>query len=62
MIARDQVVVSRTSAGREESLVVQLRTPIADPRWRVDDLHLEDIVLAYLGRRAPAARLAAVER
>ena len=36
------------------SLTVKLNGPVLDPVWQVDDLGLEDIVLAYLGRDAPA--------
>ena len=31
-------------------------TPIYDPNWTVTQLSLEDIVLAYMGRRANAAQ------
>ena len=36
--------------------MVRIDGPIVDPRWRVDDVGLEEIVLAYLGRGASARR------
>jgi hypothetical protein len=35
-------------------MVVRLNGPVVDPAWQVDDLSLEDIVLAYLGQHAAA--------
>ena len=37
------------------SLTVKLNGPVLDPGWHVDDLGLEDIVLAYLAARTAAA-------
>ena len=39
------------------SLTVQLTGPVIDPAWRVDDLRLEEIVLAYLGQHAASGRV-----
>jgi ABC-2 type transport system ATP-binding protein len=54
-IERDHHVIATTRTPREVSLVVELSGPVIDPAWRVDDLVLEEVVLAYLGRRAAAA-------
>lgn len=50
-VARGHHVVQRMGAGAATSLVVELGGPVLDPAWRVDDLALEDIVLAHLGER-----------
>jgi ABC-2 type transport system ATP-binding protein len=52
-IERDHTVVARTRTPREVSLIVKLAGPVLDPAWRIDDLGLEDIVLAYLSQNAP---------
>jgi ABC-2 type transport system ATP-binding protein len=65
VLGRDHVVVSQQGGGREVSAVVRLGRSVIDPRWRVDDARLEEIVLAYLGRGArgvSAPDLAAVVR
>lgn len=51
-IERDHHVLTCTRTAREVSLVVKLNGPVIDPAWRVDDIDLEEIVLAYLGQRA----------
>jgi ABC-2 type transport system ATP-binding protein len=55
-IEREHHVLTRTRTPREVTLTVKLNGPIVDPSWRVDDLGLEEIVLAYLGKHAAAAR------
>jgi hypothetical protein len=44
------------------SAVARLEAPIHDPSWRVDDVSLEEVVLAYLAGDAPtvAGELASV--
>jgi ABC-2 type transport system ATP-binding protein len=49
-IEREHRVVHINRTPREVSMVVQCRGPIVDPEWRVEDIDLEEIVLAYLGR------------
>jgi ABC-2 type transport system ATP-binding protein len=49
-VERQHQVVSTTRTPREVSMVVKCGAPLLDPEWRVDDLSLEEIVLAYLGR------------
>jgi ABC-2 type transport system ATP-binding protein len=53
-IEREHDVVAKTRTPREVSLIVKLNGPVFDPSWRVDDLDLEEIVLAYLGQHAGA--------
>lgn len=55
-IERDHRVVTNTRTPREVSLIVELRGPLIDPSWRIDDLGLEEIVLAYLGQHAERVR------
>jgi ABC-2 type transport system ATP-binding protein len=55
-IEREHHVVTKTRTPREVSLVVELTGPVIDPAWRVDDLGLEEVVLAYLGEHAASAR------
>jgi ABC-2 type transport system ATP-binding protein len=57
-LERDHKVLTTIRTARQVSLVAELRGPILDPAWKVEDLDLEDIVLAYLGRQAtPGAQL-----
>jgi hypothetical protein len=37
---------------RQTTLLVRTEAPIHDPAWTVDQLSLEDLVLAYMGRPA----------
>ncbi len=48
-IERDHNVLRQESTPRQVSLWVRLNGPVHDPAWQVDDVGLEDIVLAYLG-------------
>ncbi len=51
-IERDHQVLTCTRTPREVSLIAKLNGPVIDPAWRVDDIDLEEIVLAYLGQRS----------
>ena len=51
-IEREHQVLTVTRTPREVSLTVRLSGPVIDPSWRVDDMNLEEIVLAYLGHAA----------
>jgi ABC-2 type transport system ATP-binding protein len=58
----DQHVVSASHTDRQSTLVVRTAGPIHDPAWHVEELSLEDIVLAYMGgpgddRRSSRPRL-----
>lgn len=55
-IEREHQLLTATRTPREVSLIVRLNGPVIDPMWRVDDLGLEEIVLAYLGQHAAASR------
>jgi ABC-2 type transport system ATP-binding protein len=60
VLEREHTVVSRQGDAGEVSAVICTGGPIVDPRWRVEDVALEEIVLAYLGRSATGPQLAAV--
>jgi ABC-2 type transport system ATP-binding protein len=49
-IAPAHEIVATTRTPREVTAIVHLRGPVVDPAWRVEDVDLEDVVLAYLGR------------
>jgi ABC-2 type transport system ATP-binding protein len=52
----DIEVIDATHTDRQSTLIVRTSTPIIDPAWTVTGLSLEDLVLAYLGQAARAAR------
>jgi ABC-2 type transport system ATP-binding protein len=58
-LQRDHTVLRVEETQRQTSAWVRLEGPLVDPTWQVDDLGLEDIVLAYLdnGRRPGATPL-----
>jgi ABC-2 type transport system ATP-binding protein len=53
-------VIEQSHTERQSTLMVRTEEPIIDPAWRVDEVSLEDIVLAYMARPAadaPPARV-----
>jgi ABC-2 type transport system ATP-binding protein len=44
------VVVEESHTDRQTSLIVRTPSPIDDPQWTVEQLTLEDLVLAYMAR------------
>jgi len=52
----DIEVIEETRTDRQSTFVVRTSSPIVDPAWTVTELGLEDLVLAYLGQSAAAAR------
>jgi ABC-2 type transport system ATP-binding protein len=60
-IEREHVVLHRETTARQVSLVARLDGPVHDPTWQLDEMSLEDIVLAYLGSGgAPESSLRSV--
>jgi ABC-2 type transport system ATP-binding protein len=55
-----QEVVEETHTDRQSTLLVRTQEPILDPAWTVDEVSLEDIVLAYMARAANDAAPAGV--
>ena len=53
-LERDHEVVRIDRTPRQVSVIARLRGPIAEAGWTVEEAGLEEIVLAYLGRRMPS--------
>ncbi|MEW9549226.1 ABC transporter ATP-binding protein [Nonomuraea sp. NPDC050783] len=56
-----QHVVSARHTDRQSTYVVRTEAPIHDPAWTVSRLGLEDLVLAYMDKRAAENRRVALE-
>jgi ABC-2 type transport system ATP-binding protein len=52
----DQYVIEESHTDRQSTLLVRHEGPILDPSWTVEDLDLEDLVLAYMGQAAASTR------
>ena len=52
-VARDHTVIQERHTERQTTLLVRVNGRVSDTTWNVDEIGLEDIVLAYLGRRTP---------
>jgi ABC-2 type transport system ATP-binding protein len=57
-----QQVIEQSHTERQSTLLVRTEEPIIDPAWRVEEVSLEDIVLAYMARPAADSPLARVGR
>jgi ABC-2 type transport system ATP-binding protein len=44
-----QQVITESHTGRQSTLLVRSTEPVIDPAWTVEEISLEDLVLAYLG-------------
>jgi ABC-2 type transport system ATP-binding protein len=53
----NQHVIEESHVDRQSTLLVHTEEPIIDPAWSVAEVSLEDIVLAYMGRRTRDAEL-----
>ena len=51
----DQQVIHARHTDRQSTLIVYSRHPILDPAWTVEQLSLEDLVLAYMSQAADSA-------
>jgi ABC-2 type transport system ATP-binding protein len=47
-----QEVIEASHTDRQSTLIVRTDEPIHDPAWTVEELGLEDLVLAYMGQAA----------
>ncbi len=47
----DQTVIEATHTERQSTLLVRTDEPIYDPTWTVEEVGLEDLVLAYMRQR-----------
>ncbi len=52
----DQQVIGESHTDRQSTLVVRTDNPVLDPSWSVEQLDLEDLVLAYMTRAVPGDR------
>jgi ABC-2 type transport system ATP-binding protein len=51
-----QEVIEQSHTDRQSTLLVRCDGPVLDPAWTVEELSLEDIVLAYMGNASTARR------
>jgi ABC-2 type transport system ATP-binding protein len=51
-----QEVIEASHTDRQSTLIVRTDGPVLDPVWMVEQLSLEDLVLAYMGRASASAR------
>jgi ABC-2 type transport system ATP-binding protein len=52
----NQEVIESSHTDRQTTLLIRTDDPILDPAWTVEEVGLEDLVLAYMGQAASAAR------
>ena len=50
-----QQVITESHTGRQSTFLVRSSEPVIDPAWTVDEVSLEDLVLAYMGHAAAGA-------
>ena len=50
LLERDHTVLRCEETSRHTSVWIRLSGPLTDPDWQVEELGLEEIVLAYMGR------------
>jgi ABC-2 type transport system ATP-binding protein len=55
-VARVHQVIRQSHTERQTTLLVRANGHVYDACWQVDDVDLEEIVLAYLGLAAPTGR------
>jgi ABC-2 type transport system ATP-binding protein len=55
-LPRDQEVIEASGTDRQSTFVIRTENPILDPSWTVEEVSLEDIVLAYMSRGAASRR------
>jgi len=52
----NQEVIEASHTERQTTLLIRTDAPILDPAWTVEEVGLEDLVLAYMGQAATASR------
>jgi ABC-2 type transport system ATP-binding protein len=52
----DMHVIEESHTDRQSTLVVRCDGPVLDPSWTVENLSLEDLVLAYMGQAGSGTR------
>jgi len=53
----DQQVIEASNTDRQSTLIVRSEGPIHDPAWTVEQVDLEDLVLAYMSQAGEAERV-----
>jgi ABC-2 type transport system ATP-binding protein len=48
----DQEVIEESQTDRQSTFLIRTENPVLDPAWTVEEVGLEDVVLAYMSRRA----------
>jgi ABC-2 type transport system ATP-binding protein len=61
-VARVHAVIHESHTERQTTLLVRANGHVYDARWQVGEVGLEEIVLAYLGQRAPRPALSQTVR
>ncbi len=56
-----QEVIEESHTERQSTMLVHCDGPVLDPAWAVEELSLEDVVLAYMGTAGTARRTRALE-
>ncbi len=51
----EQTVIEASHTDRQSTMLVRTSAPIHDPAWQVEEVSLEDVVLAYMGGTAEAS-------
>jgi ABC-2 type transport system ATP-binding protein len=51
-----QQVIAESHAGRQSTFLVRSSEPVLDPAWTVEDVSLEDLVLAYMGHSSGSSQ------
>jgi ABC-2 type transport system ATP-binding protein len=54
----NQEVIEASHTERQSTILIRTTDPILDPAWTVEEVGLEDLVLAYMGQAASVARQA----
>jgi ABC-2 type transport system ATP-binding protein len=52
----NQEVIESSHTERQSTMLIRTDDPILDPAWTVEEVGLEDLVLAYMGQAAAARR------
>ncbi len=55
-LPEDMHVIEESHTDRQSTLLVRCDGPVLDPSWTVENLNLEDVVLAYMGQAGSGTR------
>ncbi len=55
-LPRDQQVIEASHTDRSSTLLIRSEGPVLDPTWTVEEVTLDNLVLAYMGQAATAKR------